>query len=80
MFSTAYDNIESQSYTNSAIGYKKHSCGRWTRRGRRSKNRYGRYINRSGARYEMFVDVRDVDSRRGLRTSLRRADKDNADG
>ncbi|MDT2266170.1 hypothetical protein P7H12_24850 [Paenibacillus larvae] len=46
IFSTAYDNIESQSYTNSAIGYKNIAVVGGQGEGEGSENRYGRYINR----------------------------------
>ncbi|MDT2276132.1 hypothetical protein P7H20_16645 [Paenibacillus larvae] len=58
IFSTAYDNIESQSYTNSAIGYKRQL---WSV----DKEGEDRKIVTVGTstglnRYEMFVDARDV--------------------
>ncbi|MEV2580997.1 siphovirus ReqiPepy6 Gp37-like family protein [Paenibacillus larvae] len=59
IFSTAYDNIESQSYTNSAIGYK--NIAVVGGQGEGEDRKIVTVGTSTGLnRYEMFVDARDV--------------------
>ncbi|MEV2911576.1 siphovirus ReqiPepy6 Gp37-like family protein, partial [Paenibacillus larvae] len=59
IFSTAYDNIESQSYTNSAIGYK--NIAVVAGQGEGEDRKIVTVGTSTGLnRYEMFVDARDV--------------------